>query len=363
MGLNGTSERRRRRFSTGLAAIVLAAAMAGAKVGADTVGFRDIVFEIDGERLTAALWYPTAAPPGRTAIGPFPMAAARDAPVGAGRYGLVLISHGTGGGRLNHRGTAMRLAGAGYVVAAPEHPGDSWRDGRYSGTAAKWRRRPRQLSATLDRLLGEAEFGRRIDPARIGAIGHSAGGYSVLALIGGRADMAVLARHCTRYRDRDPAFCAYGRQDERVGGVLPALSDRRIGAVVAVAPVGALFGDGAFAGVEVPAQIHRFGQDRILRRALARGQHREADGKPGRPRGAPGGPPFCLHLALSRRPDRGDRRAGPRSAWVRPARVSLPDRPPDRGFFRPGSAGAVTADHPRDLLIGQPGFNSPAVIR
>ena len=266
MGLNGTSERWRRRFSTGLAAIVLAAAMAGAKAGADTVGFRDIVFEIDGERLTAALWYPTAAPPGRTAIGPFSMAAARDAPVGAGRYGLVLISHGTGGGRLNHRGTAMRLAGAGYVVAAPEHPGDNWRDDRYSGTAANWRRRPRQLSATLDRLLGEAEFGGRIDPARIGAIGHSAGGYSVLALIGGRADMAVLARHCTRYRDRDPAFCAYGRQDERVGGVLPALSDRRIGAVVAVAPVGALFGDGAFAGVEVPAQIHRFGQDRILRR-------------------------------------------------------------------------------------------------
>ena len=47
---------------------------------------------------------------------------------------------------------------------------------------------------------------------------------------------------------------------------MPDLSDRRVGAVVAVAPVGALFGDGAFTGVEVPAQIHRLEGDRVLRR-------------------------------------------------------------------------------------------------
>ena len=47
---------------------------------------------------------------------------------------------------------------------------------------------------------------------------------------------------------------------------MPDLSDRRIAAVVAVAPVGALFGAGAFAGVDIPAQIHRLGRDRVLRR-------------------------------------------------------------------------------------------------
>ena len=242
-----------------------ALALACAEAEAGSVGFREIAFEAGGEKSAAALWYPTGAPPGRTAIGPFSMAATRNAPIGDGRYGLVLISHGTGGGRLNHRGTAIRLAAAGYVVAAPEHAGDNWRDTGYSGTSANWRRRPRQLSATLDRVLGDAEFGRRIDTRRIGAIGHSAGGYSVLALIGGRADMDALAGHCTRYRDRDGAFCAYGRRDEPIGGILPPLVDARIGAVVAVAPVGALFGSGAFAGVEVPAQIHRLGKDRILR--------------------------------------------------------------------------------------------------
>ena len=255
-----------------LAVLALGVMIAAAGASAQGVGFRDIRVEAGGETLRVALWYPADAASEWTTVGPFTMAASRDAPIGGGLHGLVLLSHGTGGGRLNHRGTAIRLAAAGYIVAAPEHAGDSWRDGRHSGTAANWRRRPRQLSAVLDRLLGDDEFGARIDPARIGAVGHSAGGYSVLALIGGRADLALLAEHCTERRAEDPEFCGYGRHggtDDAPGPddePLPDLSDRRIAAVVAVAPVGALFGPGAFAGVDVPTQVHRLGQDRVLRR-------------------------------------------------------------------------------------------------
>ena len=249
-----------------LALVALGVILAAAGASAEGVGFRDIRVEAGGERLLVALWYPADAAPGQSTVGPFTMTASRDAPIGGGRHGLILISHGTGGGRLNHRGTAIRLAEAGYIVAAPEHAGDSWRDGRHSGTSANWRRRPRQLRAVLDGLLGDDEFGPRIDAARIGAVGHSAGGYSVLALIGGRADMAVLARHCTERRSVDPEFCAYGRPGAPDDALMPDLSDHRVGAVVAVAPVGALFGEGAFAGVDVPAQIHRLGGDRVLRR-------------------------------------------------------------------------------------------------
>ena len=250
---------------TALAVFFLAIAVVVTSARADGVGFRDISIEVDGERLITALWYPTDVPPGETTVGPFTMAANREAPVGAGRYGLILMSHGTGGGRLNHRDTAIRLAEGGYVVAAPEHAGDSYRDKRYSGTSENWRRRPRQLSAVLDRLLGDADFGPHIDTRRIGAIGHSAGGYSVLALIGGRADMSVLTRHCTRCREEDSAFCGYGRPDGEIDGTMPDLSDPRVVAVVAVAPVGALFGEEAFANVEAQAQIHRLEGDRVLR--------------------------------------------------------------------------------------------------
>ena len=243
----------------------LAVLFAAASAQAQGVGFRDIHVEVDGERIVTALWYPTDAASGHTVIGPFTMDASRGAAVGEGRYGLVLLSHGTGGGRLNHRDTAICLAEGGYIVAAPEHAGDSWRDGRFSGTSENWRRRPRQLSAVLDRLLDDREFGRHIDAARIGALGHSAGGYSVLALIGGRPDLTILARHCTERRAEDPEFCAYGRPDGHADDPVPDLNDGRVAAAVAVAPVGAIFGDGAFAGVTVPAQIHRLGGDRVLR--------------------------------------------------------------------------------------------------
>ena len=248
-----------------LAMVALAVVISVASARADGVGFRDIDVEVDGERLLTALWYPTDQSPGKTTIGPFTIDASRGAPVGGRQYGLILLSHGTGGGRLNHRDTAINLAENGYIVAAPEHAGDSWRDERYSGTSENWRRRPRQLSAVLDWLLGDAEIGPRIDPARIGAVGHSAGGYSVLALIGGRVDMAVLARHCTQHRDEDPEFCGYGRPGGHDDLPMPDLSDSHVGAVVAVAPVGALFGDGAFSGVTVPAQVHRLEADRVLR--------------------------------------------------------------------------------------------------
>ena len=120
----------------------------------------------------------------------------------------ALLADDAGAGIRLRQSIRLELA-----VVAPEHAGDNWRDGRYSGTSANWRRRPRQLSAALDHLLGDREFGPRIDAGRIGAIGHSAGGYSVLALIGGRADTSVLAGHCTRNRQQDREFCAYGRPD------------------------------------------------------------------------------------------------------------------------------------------------------
>ena len=185
------------------------------------------------------------------------------------------------GTRRSAKGVRPRPAVARDRRRAPESPrhGDpiwprpatSWRrrntpatagaTSRYSGTSENWRRRPRQLSAVLDRLLGDAEFGPRIDPARIGAVGHSAGGYSVLALIGGRADMAVLARHCTQSSRRGPGVLRLwpARRARRRPRCRTSRTDD-VGAVVAVAPVGALFGDGAFSGVTVPAQIHRLGR-------------------------------------------------------------------------------------------------------
>ena len=45
-------------------------------------------------------------------------------------------------------------------------------------------------------MLDDKTFGSQIDPARIGAAGHSAGGYTVIAVAGGITDPAQLQAFC-----------------------------------------------------------------------------------------------------------------------------------------------------------------------
>ena len=69
----------RRFVARAVAALIPGFLFAVGGARADGVGFRDIAFEVDGERLTAALWYPAAGPSGRTVVGPFAMAATSQA--------------------------------------------------------------------------------------------------------------------------------------------------------------------------------------------------------------------------------------------------------------------------------------------
>jgi len=52
---------------------------------------------------------------------PYNMRVARAAAPTDGKFGMVVISHGSGGDALAHRDLAMALASDGYVVAAPMH--------------------------------------------------------------------------------------------------------------------------------------------------------------------------------------------------------------------------------------------------
>ena len=122
------------------------------------------------ERARITLWHPTPKKEHDVRLGPYSLKVANDATLAPGRFGLIVISHGAGGGRLNHRDTARALARAGWIVAAVHHPGDNWQDGSRTGTAAAWQSRPRDLSAAIDAVLADAVLGAAIDPMRIGAI-------------------------------------------------------------------------------------------------------------------------------------------------------------------------------------------------
>src|SRR5512137_2030211 len=106
------------------------------------VGYRkiDVQDPLTGELFPVALWYPTPAAPaplfvtgsGSLALCRLPavlcrwiafeMPVAHNAPPAAGVFGLIVVSHGTGGMALLHRDLGMVLASQGYAVAAPTHP-------------------------------------------------------------------------------------------------------------------------------------------------------------------------------------------------------------------------------------------------
>lgn len=235
----------------------------------------------DDAPTVVALYYPTQAPARTTAMGPFTVQAAIQAPPEDKFKGLILLSHGIGGTELGHSSLAEALARNGYLVAAIRHPGDNWEDGSLlrKGAGAYFTERPRQVSRVIDALLQDPQWKDRIasdaQGPRIGAVGHSAGGYTVLALAGGQADLSRIGKHCRSERDADPIFCGVGRNGSSTAGsptastpasalLLPSLRDARVRAIVLLAPASVLFTASSLAEIKVPTQIYEAEQDRFL---------------------------------------------------------------------------------------------------
>ena len=216
---------------------------------------------------TVALFYPTAVADRAVTMGPWlpvvaPGAPASDAPL----KGLILISHGTGGTELNHHNLATRLARDGYLVAAVRHAGDNWQDRSLIASGRYFSERPLQLSRVLDVLLASPEWGARIPTERIGAVGHSAGGYSVLALAGAQAESQRSAQHCRTVQD-DPGYCSLAKGGAGAGAPEPrpvSVPDRRIRAVVALAPMAVVFTPESLTAITVPVLVIKAEHDAVL---------------------------------------------------------------------------------------------------
>ena len=150
-------------------------------VGCRTLGISDDVLALNFPLLVL---YPSGTPGRPEAIGPYALDVALDAPIGPGPFPVVLISHGTGGSPLTHRLLAHFLARHGFVVGLPRHHANHRDDNAWHNTPANLVARPRHLSLALDGLF--AEFGAALRPDFVALIGHSLGGYTALALAGGR---------------------------------------------------------------------------------------------------------------------------------------------------------------------------------
>ncbi len=243
---------------------------------AQHAGFRTLTITGDTPA-TVALFYPTAVAERTIPMGPWLPVVSPGAPASDTRLkGLILISHGTGGTELNHHDLGTRLARDGYLVAAVRHAGDNWQDRSLVTSGRYFTERPAQLSRVLDALIASPEWGPRIAADHIGAVGHSAGGYGVLALAGGQADSQRSSQHCRTAQD-DPGYCALakgagGTEASGTGSAPVAVSesrpvavqDRRIRAVVALAPMAVVFTPESLAAITVPVRVIMAERDVVL---------------------------------------------------------------------------------------------------
>lgn len=138
----------------------------------------------DGPALRGAVWSPCSVPAGRITLAPLVIDGTRDCPISGEQLPLVVISHGSAGSFLNHHDTAAALADAGFVVAAINHPGDSFQDLSRRGHLSVLATRPVDMRRLVDYMLGTWPGHARLDPGKIGIFGFSRGGYTGLAAVG-----------------------------------------------------------------------------------------------------------------------------------------------------------------------------------
>ncbi len=206
----------------------------------------DVNDPVQGVPIPMRLLYPTRAPERTERFGPYETEVAINAPAESGQFPLLVISHGGGGSPLTHRDLAAYLVRAGFVVALPEHPGNSRTDNSLEGTAANLENRPRHIRLAIDAAFADVAIGALLLPDKAALIGHSMGGYTALAVAGGRP---IASPH------------------ETVGGQIQPVAvsrDRRVRALVLLAPACAWFwSDRALADIDVPIFLRTAEKDEL----------------------------------------------------------------------------------------------------
>jgi len=137
---------------------------------------------------------------------------------------LVVFSHGSGGISVQSTSLCETLASHGFVVAAPNHTGNTAGDAFFTRSypsAVILKDRPLDISVLIDRMIARNQdpsdrFYHGINPFQIGVAGHSLGGFTALA---------------------------------------SAIQDPRVRAIMPIAPAARILTDAQLASIRVPAFV------------------------------------------------------------------------------------------------------------
>ena len=239
--------------------------------GAVPIGFSD---PDRSRKLPGYLWYPTEQTSGASMTYMFGLIwdddAIRDAKLASGGpFPLIVFSHGISSVDFQSFALMDYLASHGYVVASASHLQSTLFT--YVGTEFFSKSaidRPQDVSALIDAMLrrnntpGDPLF-EKIDPDRIGVVGHSFGGYTAIASLNppldvygmiekceqvGQANWSGEWKYCHDVTTSDLSFAEDCRPC--------SLGDARIKAAVPMSPAFPyIMVPGALASVDVPALV------------------------------------------------------------------------------------------------------------
>jgi predicted dienelactone hydrolase len=190
---------------------------------------------------------------------------------------LIVISHGLASNPDTFQYLAQHLASYGFAVAALEHPKTGSRDfaAFLSGLSKAPQveeaiQRPLDVKYLLDdleqRVKTDPIWRDRLNSEQVGLIGHSLGGYTVLALGGAQLNFNQINQECSSPEPNISSFnvakilqCRFSSLDTNNAN----LSDRRIKAVLALNPLGGstLLGKEGMQNIKIPVTIFASGED------------------------------------------------------------------------------------------------------
>ena len=186
--------------------------------------------------MAALLFYPTNEPINKQNFGPFELSVAMNAEIRPGQYPLVIISHGNGGSPWPYRHLAGHLAANGYIVVIPKHPGNNHNDNHLGGTEELLTSRPSDIEQIIKYAKQDSNLQNHIKKNNTVLIGHSLGGFTVLAAASklkcsGIKAIVLLAPATVFLKDDDalenitcPVLMFIGEKDELTGPCCPKLA-------------------------------------------------------------------------------------------------------------------------------------------
>ena len=153
-----------------------------------SIGSKMMIVHDDVDDISFQTWllYPSVDVAEKINVGPYEIDACPEGNFAAGRFPLVVISHGGGGSHLLYRSIATHLAQHGFWVAMPAHHRNNRLDNSLGDDDYNLTLRTRHVRLVIDTLFEDWDTMHYLDAHRVHMIGHSIGGCTALSIAGAK---------------------------------------------------------------------------------------------------------------------------------------------------------------------------------